>query len=121
MPSLCIIQMKNRLSLAQMVNCLKEILDEYCLEIYDPEDELLGTHLYDTNSGNTERGICSLPFVRQSDGETVYFPSNLIENLYLSNGMSAGNTLAEAQVQCLSEIFERVSQARNYSGRNLPT
>ncbi|MGL4603240.1 MAG: YcaO-like family protein, partial [Iodobacter sp.] len=55
----------------------------------------------------TERGICSLPFVRQSDGETVYFPSNLIENLFVSNGMSAGNTLAEAQVQCLSEIFER--------------
>jgi ribosomal protein S12 methylthiotransferase accessory factor len=31
----------------------------------------------------------------------------LIENLFVSNGMSAGNTLAEAQVQCLSEIFER--------------
>ncbi len=85
----------------------KEILDEYTLAIYNPDDELLGTHLYDTNSGNTARGICSLPFVRQSDGEVVYFPSNLIENLYLSNGMSAGNTLAEAQVQCLSEIFER--------------
>ncbi|MEG2558104.1 MAG: OsmC domain/YcaO domain-containing protein [Acinetobacter sp.] len=85
----------------------KEILDEYCIEIYNPDDELLGTHLYDTNSGNTARGICCLPFVRQSDNETVYFPSNLIENLYLSNGMSAGNTLAEAQVQCLSEIFER--------------
>ncbi|RLL41953.1 OsmC domain/YcaO domain-containing protein [Acinetobacter cumulans] len=84
-----------------------EILDEYTLEIYNPDEELLGTHLYDTNSGNTKRGICSLPFVRQSDKETVYFPSNLIENLYLSNGMSAGNTLAEAQVQCLSEIFER--------------
>ncbi|PZQ90209.1 MAG: OsmC domain/YcaO domain-containing protein [Acinetobacter johnsonii] len=83
------------------------VLDEYTLEIYDPEEELLGTHLYDTNSGKTERGICSLPFVRQSDAEVVYFPSNLIENLYLSNGMSAGNTLAEAQVQCLSEIFER--------------
>ncbi|MGL6039704.1 MAG: YcaO-like family protein, partial [Deefgea sp.] len=41
------------------------------------------------------------------DGETVYFPSNLIENLFVSNGMSAGNTVAEAQVQCLSEIFER--------------
>ncbi|QOW50135.1 MULTISPECIES: OsmC domain/YcaO domain-containing protein [unclassified Acinetobacter] len=84
-----------------------EILDDYTREIYNPENELLGTHLYDTNSGNIARGICSLPFVRQSDGETVYFPSNLIENLYLSNGMSAGNTLAEAQVQCLSEIFER--------------
>ncbi len=84
-----------------------EILDEYCLPIYNPEGELRGSHLYDTNSGNIERGICSLPYVRQSDGEVVYFPSNLIENLYLSNGMSAGNTLAEAQVQCLSEIFER--------------
>jgi len=84
-----------------------EILDEYCLGIYNRDGELRGSHLYDTNSGNTQRGICSLPFVRQSDGEVVYFPSNLIENLFLSNGMSAGNTLAEAQVQCLSEIFER--------------
>jgi ribosomal protein S12 methylthiotransferase accessory factor len=85
----------------------EEILDEYCLKIFNPDGELRGSHLYDTNSGNTKRGICSLPFVRQSDGEVVYFPSNLIENLYLSNGMSAGNTLVEAQVQCLSEIFER--------------
>ena len=84
-----------------------EILDEYCLEIFNPDGELRGSHLIDTNSGNAERGICSLPYVRQSDGKTIYFPSNLIENLYVSNGMSAGNTLAEAQVQCLSEIFER--------------
>lgn len=85
----------------------KEILDDYCLEIYNPDGELRGSHLIDTNSGKTERGICSLPFVRQSDGKTVYFPTNLVENLFVSNGMSAGNTLVEAQVQCLSEIFER--------------
>ncbi|MBY0266889.1 MAG: OsmC domain/YcaO domain-containing protein [Burkholderiales bacterium] len=84
-----------------------EILDEYCLRIYNPDGELRGSHLYDTNSGNVKRGICALPFVRQSDGKVVYFPSNLIDNLFLSNGMSAGNTLAEAQVQCLSEILER--------------
>ena len=84
-----------------------EILDAYCLPIYNPDGELRGSHLIDTNSGNAERGICALPFVRQSDGEVVYFPSNLVENLFVSNGMSAGNTLAEAQVQCLSEIFER--------------
>ncbi|HET8791967.1 MAG TPA: YcaO-like family protein, partial [Modicisalibacter sp.] len=83
------------------------ILDDHCRAIFDPDGELRGSHLIDTNSGKVERGIVALPFVRQSDGETVYFPSNLIENLYLSNGMSAGNTLAEAQVQCLSEIFER--------------
>ena len=85
----------------------EEILDEYCLKIFNPEGDLRGSHLIDTNSGNAQRGICSLPYVRQSDGEMIYFPSNLIENLYVSNGMSAGNTLAEAQVQCLSEIFER--------------
>jgi len=84
-----------------------DILDEYSRGIYDPDGELRGSHLVDTNSGNAERGIVSFPYIRQSDGATVYFPSNLIENLYASNGMSAGNTLAEAQVQCLSEIFER--------------
>jgi ribosomal protein S12 methylthiotransferase accessory factor len=84
-----------------------EILDEYTRQIYDPDGELRASHLIDTNSGNVERGVCALPFVRQSDQEVVYFPVNLIENLFVSNGMSAGNTLAEAQVQCLSEIFER--------------
>lgn len=83
------------------------LLDDYCLEIYNPDEELCGSHLIDTNSGNRERGICAIPYKRKSDGETVYFPSNLIENLFLSNGMSAGNNIKEAEVQCLSEIFER--------------
>jgi len=83
------------------------LLDDYCLDIYNPDGELNGSNLIDTNSGNHERGICALPFIRQSDGATVYFPSNLLENLFLSNGMSAGNNIYEAQVQCLSEIFER--------------
>ena len=83
------------------------ILDEYCLQIYNVDGELRASHLYDTNSGNVKRGICALPYVRRSDGKVAYFPTNLIDNLFLSNGMSAGNTLAEAQVQCLSEILER--------------
>ncbi len=83
------------------------LMDEYCLEIFDPDSELRGSHLIDTNSGNLERGICALPYLRQSDQQTIYFPSNLLENLFLSNGMSAGNNIDEAKVQCLSEIFER--------------
>ena len=92
------------------------ILDDYCLEIYNPDDELRGSHLIDTNSGLVERGICSIPYSRHSDGETVYFPSNFIENLFLSNGMSAGNNLHEAQVQCLSEIFERAVKKQIIEG-----
>jgi len=92
------------------------ILDDYCLGIYNPDDELRGSHLIDTNSGLVERGICTIPYRRHSDGETVYFPSNLIENLFLSNGMSAGNNLHEAQVQCLSEIFERAVKKQIIEG-----
>lgn len=83
------------------------LMDETMLRAYSNDGELRASHLIDTNSGAIERGICALPFVRQSDQETVYAPVNLIGNLFVSNGMSAGNTKLEARVQCLSEIFER--------------
>jgi ribosomal protein S12 methylthiotransferase accessory factor len=83
------------------------LMDDLCRTIYDPDGELRASHLLDTNSGLVERGICALPFERQSDKATVFMPVNLIGNLFVSNGMSAGNTICEAKVQCLSEIFER--------------
>ncbi len=85
----------------------KGLMDDYLLEIYNPDGELKASHLIDTNSGNSRRGICAIPYERQSDKEIVYIPVNLIGNLFVSNGMSAGNTKYEARVQCLSEIFER--------------
>lgn len=83
------------------------LMDETLLELYNSDHQLKASHLIDTNSGNSKRGICALPYERQSDKETVYIPVNLIGNLFVSNGMSAGNTKYEARVQCLSEIFER--------------
>ncbi|HKM97304.1 MAG TPA: 30S ribosomal protein S12 methylthiotransferase accessory factor YcaO [Buttiauxella sp.] len=83
------------------------ILDERLRAFYDPEKEVTAGMLIDLQSGNEERGICALPFTRQSDQETVYIPMNIIGNLYVSNGMSAGNTANEARVQGLSEVFER--------------
>ena len=76
-------------------------------KFYNPEGTVDASTLVDYNSGNEERGICTIPYVRERDGETVYFPVNIIGNLYASNGMSAGNTQAEARTQALSEIFER--------------
>ena len=83
------------------------LLDDDTLSFYDPESALDASKLVDLNSGNEERGICALPYARQRDGETVWFPVNVIGNLYVSNGMSAGNTKTEARTQALSEIFER--------------
>ena len=74
---------------------------------YNPGGEIDAEVLVDLNSGNVERGICALPYVRLRDGEVAYIPVNIIGNLYVSNGMAAGNTLMEARSQALSEIFER--------------
>ena len=84
-----------------------ELLTPELRAFYNPDDNVRADQLVDLNSGNTERGICAIPYQRLSDGKTVYFPVNLIGNLYVSNGMSAGNTLMEARTQALAEIFER--------------
>lgn len=88
------------------------ILDERLTAFYDPEQEVSASELIDLQSGNSDRGICALPFTRQSDQKTVYIPMNIIGNLYVSNGMSAGNTPNEARVQGLSEVFERYIKNR---------
>jgi ribosomal protein S12 methylthiotransferase accessory factor len=76
-------------------------------QFYNPEGGVLASQLIDLNSGNAERGICAIPYQRLRDDKTVLFPVNVIGNLYVSNGMSAGNTLMEARTQALAEIFER--------------
>ncbi len=83
------------------------LLDASLWKYYDPNEELLPTQIFDLNSGVGERGICALPFTRLRDAKKIYFPVNIVGNLYVSNGMSAGNTMYEARVQALSEIFER--------------
>jgi ribosomal protein S12 methylthiotransferase accessory factor len=74
---------------------------------YNPQGNIPAEALIDMNTGHYERGICAIPYVRQRDGAEVFFPVNIISNLYVSNGMSAGNTPAEARAQALSEILER--------------
>lgn len=86
------------------------LLDEELWAYFDLDEDLEPSEIFDTNSGAGERGICALPFVRQSDGKSIYFPVNFIGNIFVSNGMAAGNTKAEARVQALSEIFERYAK-----------
>ena len=74
---------------------------------YNPEGSIPAETLIDMNTGHYERGICAIPYIRQRDNAEVFFPVNIISNLYVSNGMSAGNTPAEARAQALSEILER--------------
>ena len=84
-----------------------EILTPELQAFYNPDGTIPAAALVDMNSGNRERGICTLPYIRQHDGAEILVPVNLISNLYVSNGMSAGNTQTEARAQALAEIIER--------------
>lgn len=85
----------------------KELLTPELQTFYNLEGTCPASNLIDLNSGNQARGICAIPYTRLRDGKSVLFPVNLIGNLYVSNGMSAGNTMMEARTQALAEIFER--------------
>ncbi|MDD4977144.1 MAG: 30S ribosomal protein S12 methylthiotransferase accessory factor YcaO [Gallionella sp.] len=88
-------------------NWPSELLTARLQDFYNPEQAVAASQLIDLNSGNAERGICAIPYQRLRDDKTVLFPVNVIGNLYVSNGMSAGNTMMEARTQALAEIFER--------------
>ena len=83
------------------------LMDKSLWDYYDPDSVLKPKNIVDTNSGAGERGICAVPYERQRDKKIIYIPVNIIGNVYVSNGMSAGNTQNEARVQSLSEVFER--------------
>ncbi len=83
------------------------LMDEALWDYFDPENELTPAMLFDINSGAGERGICAAPYTRLRDKAAIYIPINVIANIFVSNGMSAGNTKNEARVQGLSEVFER--------------
>jgi ribosomal protein S12 methylthiotransferase accessory factor len=47
------------------------------------------------------------PYYSAMDKSTVFLPYDILELACGSNGMAAGNTLTEAAIQAISEIFER--------------
>lgn len=86
-----------------------EYLNDSLQAIYNPNNELSDEDWVDYNSDYEDK-VVALPFIQHITGETVYIPLNILSNLYVSNGLATGNTPLEAQVQALSEIFERYAK-----------
>lgn len=84
-----------------------ELLNTNLRSFYNPEDELSFADLCDNNIDSLHPSISALPFQSLTSGRTTYFPVSLLNNLYVSNGMAAGNSPAECCSQALSEIIER--------------
>lgn len=76
-------------------------------KFYDPENDLSCEDLLDNNSNSHHKGICALPFHQLGEDKQIFFPVSILNNIYVSNGMAAGNSREEATAQALSEIIER--------------
>ena len=88
------------------INFGNDYLDDYLKTLYNPNDELYDEDMVDFNS-DFEDKIITLPFTEIATQSITYFPINLLNTLYVSNGLASGNSPKEAQVQALSEICER--------------
>ncbi len=56
---------------------------------------------------NIPADFVALPYFNINNNQISYIPVKMACKMYMSNGMCAGNTIEEALVQGLSEIFER--------------
>jgi len=85
----------------------------YQIENLEKED------LIDFSSCTDE--ILSIPFIRKKDKKKVYFPINLVQNLYASNGMAFYSDKKTAYQNSISEIIERYVKFEVIKkGLNLP-
>lgn len=73
-----------------------------------------------TRCGLTDGTVPEIPFVDVFRGKIVRLPLPIVDRTYGSNGMAAGNTLAEALVQGLSEVFERYVNGLILQGKTVP-
>lgn len=83
-----------------------DYLTDELKNIYDPHNELIQDDFIDFNSDIYDKIVC-LPFQNLNTNKIVYFPLNILNTLYVSNGLATGNTKYEAITQALSEICER--------------
>jgi len=70
--------------------------------------------------GRSDGRLTTVPFADPVEGKIQQLPISFITEMTLSNGMAAGNTLEEAMVQAMSEIFERAVQVALLTGKAVP-
>ena len=64
--------------------------------------------------------LLCVPFADPLNDRVVYLPIDIVHMICGSNGMAAGNTLIEAMVQGMSEVFERAASRVLLDGKTVP-
>jgi len=98
-----------------------KLLSKDLWDFYDPDNTLTFETFIDSGRCDTD-SLVALPFFMGDKDDKVFFPVELLKNIYASNGLSAGNSRTEALVQGLSESIERgVKSHIIREGLSLPT
>ena len=106
------------LSAAEQPDCIRELKKKICDSMQEPmigtKEDILNIILKELTIDGDR--IPSYPFYSVRKKKVEYLPLNLIRSFTGSNGMAAGNTVEEAMVEGISEIFERYSQQKIIEG-----
>ncbi len=76
--------------------------------------------IYTFLKNKNKKGIVALPFYNIKSDKLVNIPYNLLNIVTGSNGMAAGNSLAEATYQAICELYERYAASLIYFDRLTP-
>ena len=107
---------------------------EDLLENPDPFTKALFEALSNENEASNGQALCrlysyekdgrlvldSVPFADPANNRVIQMPIYVVRRFTGSNGMAAGNTMEEALVQGLSELFEREVMYRVLGGEAVP-
>lgn len=95
--------------------------------IFRPVNNSNGNYIYDFSEETPERvkkigDYITIPYFNLSEENLIYLSLPFLKYYYGTNGMCAGNTLQEALVQGVCEIFERyVSRETLFKKLSYPT
>ena len=77
-------------------------------------------NIAETTEHRTDGKMLTLPYGDLTGNRVVWLPYYIVTTLYGSNGMAAGNTMEEAMVQGISELFERYVCGKLIRGECVP-
>ncbi|MCR5148510.1 MAG: YcaO-like family protein [Eubacterium sp.] len=86
------------------------------IDTHDYEKLLYIRSSYEIRNNNV---VC-IPYKKINSCDVIDMPAKLVDAIYASNGMAAGNTISEALVQAISEVFERFANRIICDGKITP-
>ena len=95
--------------------------EDYLNDVFASEAQFTSSQLYfDRLKQNGYPGCLAVPYYDVKNERMIYLPHNITQTLTGSNGMAAGNSIAEGVFQGLCELLERYGSAQVFHKQMTP-